>query len=80
VAQIIPCFQATIGSTASHAMFLSGGLDDDSNSEAGIISFPNGKTLEGQAAQGLYEITLREEFARLNELTGSLTQTLGLQA
>jgi hypothetical protein len=35
----------------------------------GIISFPNGKTLGGQTAQGLYEVTLREEFARLNELT-----------
>jgi hypothetical protein len=28
----------------------------------------------------LYEITLREEFARLNELTGSLTLTSGMQA
>jgi hypothetical protein len=73
-------FQAMIGSTASHAMFLSSGLDDVSNCKAKIISFPNGKTLGGQAAQGLYEITLREEFARLNELTGSLTLTLGLQA
>jgi hypothetical protein len=72
-------FQAKIGSTASHAMFLSGGLDDGSNCEAGIISFPNGKTIGGQAAQGLYEITLREEFARLNELTGSLTLTSGVQ-
>jgi hypothetical protein len=27
------------------------------------------------ASQGLYEITLREEFARMNELTGSLTLT-----
>jgi hypothetical protein len=63
-----------------HAMFLSGGLDDGSNCEAGIISFPNGKTIGGQAAQGLYEITLREEFVRLNELTGSLTLTSGVQA
>ncbi len=31
-------------------------------------------------AQGLYEITLREEFARMNELTGSLTLTSGMQA
>jgi hypothetical protein len=68
------------GSTASHAMFLSRGLDDGSNCEAWIISFPNGKTVGGQAAQGLYEITLREEFARLNELTGSLTLTSGVQA
>jgi hypothetical protein len=28
----------------------------------------------------LYEITLKEEFARLNELTGSLTLALGVQA
>jgi hypothetical protein len=40
---------------------------------------PNRQTLGGQAAQGLYEITLREEFARLNELTGSLTLTSGVQ-
>jgi hypothetical protein len=61
-------------------MFLSGGLDDDSDGEAGIISLPNGKTLGGQAAQGLYEITLRQEFAKLNELSGSLTLASGVQA
>jgi hypothetical protein len=61
-------------------MFLAGGLDAKSNCEVGIITFPNGQTLGGQAAQGLYEITLREEFARLNELTGSLTLTSGMQA
>jgi hypothetical protein len=61
-------------------MFLAGGLDDQSKCEVGIITFPNGKALNGQAAQGLYEITLSEEFARLNELTGSLTLTSGVQA
>ncbi len=65
-------FQGKIGATASHSMFLARGLDDKSNCEGWIISFLNGQTLGGQAAQGLYEITLREEFARLNELTGSL--------
>jgi hypothetical protein len=60
-----------------HAMFLSGAMDDDSNCEIGIISFPNGKTLGGQTAQSLYEVTLREEFSRLNELTGGLTLTSG---
>jgi hypothetical protein len=65
---------------ASHTMFLSGELDDKSNCEVGVISFPNGQTLGGQAAQGLYKITLREEYARLNELTGSLTLTSGVQA
>jgi hypothetical protein len=53
--------QAKIGSTASHSMFMSVGLDDKSNCEVGIISFPNGQTLGVQVAQALYEITLREE-------------------
>jgi hypothetical protein len=61
-------------------MFLSSGLNDKSNCEVGVISFPNGQTLGGQAAQGLHEITLREEYVRLNELTGSLTLTSGVQA
>jgi hypothetical protein len=39
--------QATIGVTISHAMFLSGGLDDGSNCKAGTINFPNRKNLGG---------------------------------
>ncbi len=73
-------FQGKIGATASHSMFLAGGLDNQSRCEVSIVTFPDGKALNGQAAQGLYEITLREEFARLNELTGSLTLTSGVQA
>jgi hypothetical protein len=69
-----------IGATASHSMFLSGGLDDDSRCDVGMATLPDGKVMNGLAAQGLYEITLREEFARLNELTGSLTLTSGVQA
>jgi hypothetical protein len=60
-------------------MFLASGLDDDSRCEVGIVPFPDGKALSGQAAQGLYEIMLREEFARLNELTGSVTLASGVQ-
>jgi hypothetical protein len=73
-------FEGKIGATASHSMFLAGGLDDESRCEVGIVTFPHGKTLNGQATQGLYEIMLREEFARLNELTGSLTLTSRVQA
>jgi hypothetical protein len=72
--------EGKIGATALHSMYLASGLDNESRCEVGIITFPDGKTLDGQAAQGLYEITLREEFARLNELTGSLTLTSGVQA
>ncbi len=69
-----------ISATISHTMFLTGGLDDESRCEVGVVTLPDGKVLNGQVAQGLYEITLREEFARLNELTGSLTLTSGVQA
>jgi hypothetical protein len=72
--------QGKIGATASHSMFLAGGLDDESKCEIGIVTFPDGKTLDSQATQGLYEITLKKEFTRLNELSGSLTLTSGVQA
>jgi hypothetical protein len=71
-------FQGKIGATASYSTFLAGGLDDKSDCKVGIINLPNEQALGGQAAQGLYETTLREEFARLNELTGSLTLTSGI--
>jgi hypothetical protein len=61
-------------------VFLSEGLDDGSNCKAGTISFPNRKTLGGQVAQGLYVNTLREEFAKMNELTGTITLLSGVQA
>jgi hypothetical protein len=69
-----------VGATASHTMFLSRGLDDESSCEVGMVTLRNGKVLSGLASQGLYEITLREEFARMNELTGSLKLTSGVQA
>jgi hypothetical protein len=69
-----------IGATISHTMFLTGGLDDESRCEVGVVTLPDGRVLNGQVAQGLYEITLREEFPRLNRLTGSLTLTSDVQA
>ncbi len=32
-----------------------------------------------QTAQGLCEITIREEFTKMNELTGSITLSTGVQ-
>jgi hypothetical protein len=55
-------------------------MDNSSNCKADIINFPNGKTMSGQAAQGLYKITLHEDFAKMNELTGSITLSSGMQA
>jgi hypothetical protein len=61
--------QATIRANVSHGIFLSGNLDSTSNCKAGVISFPNEQTMGSQTLQGLYEITLREEFAKMNGLT-----------
>ncbi len=74
--------QTTNGAIVSHTIFLIGNWKDNSICEGGegVISFPNGKTMGGQATQGFYEITLREEFAKMNELTGSITLSFGIQA
>ncbi len=37
--------QSKVGATISHAIFLSGNLDNGRNCEAGTISFPNRKTI-----------------------------------
>jgi hypothetical protein len=42
-----------IGATASHTMFLSGGLDDERSCEVGMVTLRNGKVLSGLASQGL---------------------------
>jgi hypothetical protein len=54
-------------------------MDDDSHSEAEIIQFPDEKAMGGQMTQAIYEITLREEFDKLNELTGTITFISGKQ-
>jgi hypothetical protein len=41
-----------IGATASHTMFLSGGLDDESSCKVGMVTLRNGKVLNGLASQG----------------------------
>jgi hypothetical protein len=43
-------------------------MDDDRNCKVGVNNFPSDKKMGGQTAQGLYETTLREEFAKMNEL------------
>jgi hypothetical protein len=43
-------------------------MDVHSNCEGGVIT----KTIGCQTAQGLFKITLREEVAKMNELTGTI--------
>jgi hypothetical protein len=49
-----------IGATISHTMFLTGGLDDESRCKVGVVTLLDSRVLNGQVAQGLYEIILRE--------------------
>ncbi len=58
-------------------MSLIGYMDDDSKCEAGVIDFPN--RVGGQTAQGLYEITFREKYAKINKLTETITLSSGIQ-
>ncbi len=71
--------ETAIGATVSHSVFMSGNMDDDSHCKAGVINFPNGKTMGGQTAHVLYEIILREKFAKMNKLTGTFTLSSGIQ-
>jgi hypothetical protein len=45
--------------------------------EAGATS---GRKIRGQATQAIYEITVLEEYAKLNALTGTITVALGISA
>jgi hypothetical protein len=48
------------GATVFHKVYLSRNMNKGSNCEAGIIQFPNGKTMGGQRAQVIYKVTSRE--------------------
>ncbi len=54
-----------VGATSSHTMFLSRGHDDKSSCQVGMVTLRDGNVLSELASQGLYGITLREEFARI---------------
>jgi hypothetical protein len=60
-------------SIVSHSVYLSRNMVDDRNCKVGIIQFPDEKTLGGQIAQTIYEITFKEEFAKMNKHTSTIT-------
>jgi hypothetical protein len=72
-------FRARIGTTTSHSFFVAGDLDDGHNCETGSISIGS-KVLEYQATQTILEITLMEEFAKINDVHGSIRLPGGIQA
>ncbi len=48
-----------------------GGLDNYGNCRVGVFDF-NGVALENQMASAMYEIYVRQEWARANDLTGTI--------
>ncbi len=50
---------------------LVGGLDNDGNCEVGLYEV-NGVPLRNQMATAMYEIYIRQEWARANDLTGTI--------
>jgi hypothetical protein len=73
-------FKVTPGTTISHSTFLHGDLTDGSYCETGVLELPGGRKIGGQATQAIYEIMVLEEYAKLNELTGTITEASGISA
>ncbi len=73
-------FKVTPGMTISHFTFLHGDITDGSYCETGVLEQPGGRKIGGQATQAIYEITVLEEYAKLNDLTGTITVASGISA
>jgi hypothetical protein len=73
-------FKVTPGTPISHSTFLHGDLTDGSYCETGVLELPGGRKTGGQATQAIYEITVLEEYAKLNDLTGTSTVASGIWA
>jgi hypothetical protein len=52
-------------------------LTDGSYCEAGVLELPGGRKIGGQANQAIYEITVLEDYAMLNYLTGTSPRPQG---
>jgi hypothetical protein len=72
-------FRARIGTTTSHSFFVAGDLDDGHHCQTGSVSIGN-KVLEYQATQTILEVTLMEEFAKVNDVHGLIRLPGGIQA
>ncbi len=73
-------FKVTPGTTISHSTFLHRDLNDGSYFETGVLELPGGRKIGGQATQAIYEITVLEEYAKLNDLTGTIAGASGIWA
>jgi hypothetical protein len=65
-------FRGNVGTTTSHSFFLAGGLDSGHHCSRDTLHLGDGGKHDYQSAQTVNELTLTEEFAKINELTGKI--------
>jgi hypothetical protein len=65
-------FRGNLGMTTSHSFFLAGGLDSGHHCSRDTLHLGDGGKHDYQSAQTVIELTLTEEFAKINELTGKI--------
>ncbi len=65
-------YPVKMGTTTSHTQFITGSLDDSHTCQVGVVDY-GGKVLGDQTAQAIFEVTIREEWARVNDVTGMIT-------
>jgi hypothetical protein len=65
-------FRENIGTTTSHSFFIAGSLDAGHNCARETLYLGDGGKHDYQLAQTVIELTLTEEFAKVNELTGKI--------
>jgi hypothetical protein len=73
-------YKGTIGTMKSHANVDVGSLADNGVCNRGALSLDDGRVLDKQVAQSVYEVILREEYGRLNDLSGTVSLPAGLVA
>ncbi len=74
-------YKTTLGSTVSHSTWLVGGLTTpNSECSVGNYDLEGGITLGKQAVQATYQVTVRLENAKVNDLLGTIRFDSGLRA
>jgi hypothetical protein len=72
-------FNARIGSRTSHSFFVAGSLDARHNCQTGTVTYCN-TVIDYQSTQFVLEISLMEEFAKVNDMTGTIKLPGNIQA
>ncbi len=73
-------FPVTVGTSTLHSAFLVEDLTDAGNCITGIIVSKTGRKMGGQAAQVVYETTITEDYAGINENSSIITFESGIAA